>query len=58
MTLQSYQDFLATKRILDPSTGIGGTIELPVTHFPHQRNVTAWALRRINTEQEAEAEDA
>jgi len=46
MTLQAYEQFLERKRILDPSTGISGTIELPDFLFAHQRDITAWALRR------------
>lgn len=42
----SYADFLATKRIIDPSTGITGAIELPEVMMPHQCDITQWALRR------------
>lgn len=41
-----YSDFLASKAILDPMTGISDVPELPVCMFPHQRDITAWALRR------------
>ena len=41
-----YETFLEQKRILDPSTGITGRIELPDVLFPHQRDITRWALRR------------
>lgn len=41
-----YATFLEQKRILDPATGIDGTIDLPDVLFPHQRDITRWALRR------------
>jgi hypothetical protein len=44
--MDAYQDFLARKRIVDPSTGLTGTIELPDFFKPHQRDITQWALRR------------
>lgn len=46
MTYQSYSDFLAAKRRVDPSTGIAKRVELPEFMFPHQRDITSWALRR------------
>lgn len=42
----AYEQFLATKRIIDPETGIPGAIELPEVMMPHQRDITRWALRR------------
>lgn len=42
----SYIDFLERKRMVDPMTGIDGTIDLPDYLFPHQRDITKWALRR------------
>lgn len=41
-----YRQFLATKRIVDPDTGITGSIDLPDVMMPHQRDITRWALRR------------
>jgi len=32
--------------MVDPMTGIGGSIELPSVMKPHQNDITAWALRR------------
>lgn len=46
MTVQSYHQFLDRKRIIDPMTGLSGTIELPGFLFPHQKDITQWALRR------------
>lgn len=46
MSLQAYHQFLDAKRIMDPMTGITGTIELPDFLFPHQADITRWALRR------------
>lgn len=42
----SYQEFLAKKRMVDPMTGMIGAIELPSVMNPHQNDITAWALRR------------
>jgi len=42
----SYQEFLAKKRMVDPMTGMIGAIELPSVMKPHQNDITAWALRR------------
>lgn len=42
----SYAEFLARKRIMDPMTGIAGTVDLPASMFPHQRDIVQWALRR------------
>lgn len=42
----SYSDFLERKRVSDPATGMGGAFDLPDFLFPHQRDITRWALRR------------
>ena len=42
----SYADFLARKAINDPMTGLSEIPELPACLFPHQRDITAWSLRR------------
>ena len=42
----SYAEFLARKAINDPMTGLSEIPELPACLFPHQRDITAWALRR------------
>lgn len=44
--MNAYADFLARKRLIDPPTGVSGTIELPDFFKPHQRDITNWALRR------------
>lgn len=41
-----YTDFLARKVINDPMTGLVDVPELPACLFPHQRDITQWALRR------------
>lgn len=41
--MKAYEDFLARKRIVDPSTGITRRIELPDFLKPHQRDITQWA---------------
>ncbi len=46
MTLQTYHDFLAAKRIVDPATGMSSLPDLPDFLFPHQRDIVRWALRR------------
>lgn len=46
MTIQSYRDFLASKRVADPSTGMETVPALPDFLFPHQRDIVRWALRR------------
>ena len=46
MSAISYQDFLANKRIVDPSTGLNDIGDLPSFLFPHQRDLISWALRR------------
>lgn len=42
----AYQDFLARKAVTDPMTGLANVPALPAAMFPHQRDITAWALRR------------
>ena len=42
----SYEEFLAKKRMVDPMTGMVGAIELPSVMKPHQHDITSWALRR------------
>jgi superfamily II DNA or RNA helicase len=44
--MTNYEQFLERKRMIDPATGIAGAIELPDYFMPHQRDITAWALRR------------
>jgi hypothetical protein len=46
MMKQSYSDFLATKHRVNIATGITKQIDLPEFMFPHQRDITQWALRR------------
>lgn len=41
-----YEQFLARKAIADPMTGLTDIPALPDCLFPHQRDITAWALRR------------
>jgi hypothetical protein len=41
-----YRDFLTRKRVTDPATGIPDVGDLPAYLFPHQRDITRWALRR------------
>lgn len=41
-----YQQFLARKRMLDPATGMTDIAPLPAFMKEHQRDITAWALRR------------
>ncbi|OAN52825.1 helicase [Sphingobium sp. TCM1] len=41
-----YADFLASKAISDPCTGMTAVPALPDCLFPHQRDIVAWALRR------------
>ncbi|MBP8308708.1 MAG: hypothetical protein KAY46_15655 [Burkholderiaceae bacterium] len=43
---RDYQDFLAQKRIDDPSTGLTDIPELHPKLFDFQRDIAAWALRR------------
>lgn len=42
----SYEEFLAKKRMVDPMTGMSGAIELPSVMKPHQRDIISWSLRR------------
>ena len=42
----AYEEFLARKRIVDPSTGMRIIPDLPGFMKPHQRDIAAWALRR------------
>lgn len=42
----SYDLFLARKRLSDPATGFRPAKPLPLWLFPHQRDITQWALRR------------
>lgn len=44
--MDAYQQFLAKKAIIDPMTGIDRVPSLPDAMFPHQRDITAWALKR------------
>lgn len=44
--VSAYQDFLARKAILDPSTGLSSAPDLPAAMFDFQRDITSWALRR------------
>ena len=44
--MRSYADFLAHKRLIDPATGMDDVPALPSFLFPHQRDITRWALRR------------
>lgn len=44
--MKTYEDFLAKKRIADPSTGITRRVVLPEFLKPHQTDITAWSLRR------------
>lgn len=46
MTDTAYQQFLARKAMVDPSTGLVGEFSLPEVMFPFQRDITSWALRR------------
>lgn len=45
MNAVTYSSFLARKRISDPATGMRDA-DLPAWLFPHQRDITRWALRR------------
>lgn len=44
--MSAYADFLARKAVTDPMTGITNPPALPDCMFPHQRDITQWALRR------------
>lgn len=41
-----YEQFIATKRVVAPATGIADPPELSPKLFPFQRDLTRWALRR------------
>jgi superfamily II DNA or RNA helicase len=41
-----YAAFLARKRKIDPDTGIADPGDMPAFLFPHQADITRWALRR------------
>lgn len=42
----AYSQFLARKRIMDPSTGLSVVPPLPAVMNPHQSDIASWALRR------------
>jgi hypothetical protein len=44
--VRSYADFLASKRVTDPSTGLATFGDLNAALFPFQRDVVSWALKR------------
>lgn len=44
--MDAYETFLARKAVTDPMTGLVNVPELPAAMFPHQSDITAWALRR------------
>lgn len=46
MTVDAYTTFLARKTITDPMTGLTDIPPLPACMFPHQADITRWALRR------------
>lgn len=43
---RSYAEFLASKAIVDPATGLTEMPALPPALFPFQRDIVTWALRR------------
>ena len=43
---RSYAEFLASKAIDDPMTGLTDIPDLPAALFPFQRDIVAWVLRR------------
>ena len=45
-SVTEYEEFLASKLISDPSTGLSEIPELNPMLFDFQRDITAWALRR------------
>lgn len=45
-TMRPYESFVANKLPSQPPTGLAYTPELHPSLFPHQRDITAWALRR------------
>jgi len=44
--IDPYQEFLASKRRVDPDSGLQSCPALPAPLFPHQRDIVRWALRR------------
>lgn len=44
--MKLYRKFLAGKRLSDPITGLSDIADLPTYLFPHQADITRWALRR------------
>lgn len=44
--MSEYEDFLARKRMVDPSTGLKTLPPLHPAMFEFQRDITGWALRR------------
>lgn len=44
--MRAYSDFLASKAIDDPCTGMTVIPDLPDCLFPHQRDIVSWSLRR------------
>lgn len=44
--MDAYQQFLARKAVNDPMTGLVDVPTMPDYMFPHQRDITRWALRR------------
>jgi hypothetical protein len=42
----NYTEYITRKLSTVPPTGVTGAIDLPASMFPHQRALTAWALRR------------
>lgn len=43
---RSYAEFLASKAIVDPATGLADIPALPDALFPFQRDLVTWSLRR------------
>jgi Rad3-related DNA helicase len=44
--MSGYADFLATKAVVDPMTGIENIGSLPADMMGHQSDITSWGLRR------------
>ncbi|URQ76188.1 MAG: helicase [Candidatus Ochrobactrum gambitense] len=44
--MDAYQNFLSRKRIIDPMTGMHGSVDLPTVLKSHQNDIVRWALRR------------
>lgn len=44
--MTDYASFLASKAVLDPSTGLIDTPEISSALFAFQRDIVAWALKR------------